>query len=256
MWSDSHCHLFDYSAKEMDELIASCQRHGVDTILNIGTDLETSQTVLTQAQLLKESINTYAAAGISAADVGKYIDSDTWEEELRTLLDNSAVAALGEIGIDSVNEYYAPFDTQLLFFRKQLEIAKDLNVPVIIHSRGVEALALEEVLKSGVQQAVFHCFTGDAATASAIAQEGFYVSFSGIVTFKRSDFDDVIRAVPMEKLLIETDSPYLAPVPMRGKKNSPAWVFYVGSYVAGVLGVADDAFAEVSSRNLKTFLGL
>lgn len=256
MWSDSHCHLFDYSDDEIGQVLVECKNQSVSSLLNIGTDLQNSQKVIRQCKEMDGFVNAYAAAGISAADVGSYVASETWESELRRLLSDEAVIALGEIGIDSVNEYYAPYTTQLQFFRRQLKIAKEFDLPVVVHSRGAEASALKEVVESGIQQAVFHCFTGDFQTASKIVSEGYYVSFSGIVTFKRSGFDDVIRAVPLNKMLIETDSPYLAPVPKRGKKNQPAWVSHVGSYIAGVLGISEESVAKATSHNFHSFLSV
>lgn len=254
MWSDTHCHLFDLNHDEFISNLIACNEMHVSSILNIGTDLETSKRVLAQSADVVSDIAYYCAVGISAADVGSYQNCSDWEEKLCTLLEDPRVVALGEIGIDSINDYYAPFEQQLLFFRKQLALAKKHDLPVVVHSRGVEAQSLQEVLQSGVKSAIFHCYTGDVETAKNISDAGFYVSFSGIVTFKRSDFDDVIRAVSLDKLLLETDSPYLAPVPQRGKKNQPAWVSYVGTYVSGVLSMSEDKLARQTSKNFQSFI--
>lgn len=255
MWIDSHCHLFDATDEEIVQYINECHALDVHQILNIGTDLLTSEKVIQQAeQFSSNDLVVSAAAGISAADVEKYCNDLSWEESLRSLLKSDSVVALGEIGIDGINDYYAPFEMQLDFFRKQLAIAKDMSLPVIVHSRGVEAQALSEVQLSGVENAIFHCFTGSESVAKEISNAGYYVSFSGIVTFKRSDFDQVIKAVDPAKLLIETDSPYLAPVPKRGKKNQPAWVSYVGGYVADVLRVTPKLLAQRVSGNFSSFI--
>lgn len=254
MWIDSHAHLFDLNEEQLASVFLECQHHQVDTILNIGTDLKNSQHVLNQCKNSSSHVNLLGAAGISAADVESYIDESKWESDLEILLQQPDCVALGEIGIDSVNDYYAPFEIQMEFFRKQLALACRYRKPVIVHSRGVEELALKVVKESGAEQVIFHCYTGDKRTAVAIAEAGFFVSFSGIITFKKSDFDEVVKAVPVEQLLIETDSPYLAPVPNRGKQNQPAWVSFVGEYIAQILSMDKELLAHHLGNNFNRFL--
>ncbi len=255
MWVDTHCHLFDLSEEELQQQLANCQDNGVTTILNIATDLKTADTVIKQAKT-ESPISIKTAVGISAPEVKQYEQNEPWEEQLRTLLKDDTVIALGEIGIDGINDYYPPFELQLSYFRKQLEIAKEVDIPVIIHSRGVEGEALEICQEIGITKAIFHCYTGDAETAQKIAQAGYYISFSGVVTFKKSDYDSVIRAVPTDRLLFETDSPYLSPTPFRGKPNEPARVSLVGSYGAEVLKKSDKEIAEITMDNFKRIFSL
>ncbi len=249
MWIDSHAHLSDLSEFDLYATLSRADDAGVTSVLNVGTDLQTSRMVLEQSNR-GGALPLYAAVGISAADVDKYTEGDRkWRVELDALAADPRTTAIGEIGIDGVNESYAPFDKQLSFFRAQLAIARKFSLPVIVHSRGVEALALEEVRVAGVERAVFHCYTGDVETAIAMASAGYYVSFSGIVTFKRSDYNAVIRAVRLDRLLVETDSPYLAPEPFRGRVNEPARAAIVGRYCAGVLHRSEAELAAVVQEN-------
>lgn len=212
----------------------------------MATDLKSSADILRQAASSKTPM--YCAVGISAPDVDGA--SGMWTEELKELAQNRAVVAIGETGYDGVNTSYPTIERQIGVFKQHIAIALELDLPLVLHSRGVDAEVLEMCIASGVKKALFHCYTGSEELVPLIMDAGYYVSLSGIVTFKNSGLDGVARAVRESRILIETDSPYLAPVPLRGSENVPNNVSYVGEYIAAV---RDSEPAEFSTRVKKNF---
>ena len=235
MWIDSHAHLFDLDGNELRELLEEARRESVSTIISTATDLQNSETVTSQCETYSQILG---AAGISPFDVKN--QASGWQDELRMLLDNPRMIAVGEIGIDNTNPSYPALEEQMPFFREQLAIAREVNKPAVIHSRGAEERAAEICLEMGVKKALFHCFTGNSRSLQKIIESGYSVSFSGIVTFKNSPLADIIKLVPDNRLFIETDAPYLAPVPFRGQKNRPAMVRYTGEKVAAIKGISSE----------------
>ena len=191
-----------------------------------------------------------ASVGVHPHDV-KEVELEACLEELRQLSASPYVAALGEIGLD----YYwnnSPQEMQQTFFRRQLELAKTLGLPVIIHDRDAheDTLRIIEAVDMSPVGGVFHCFSGDLAMAERVRELGFLVSIAGPVTFKKAgSLPDVAKAMPLESLLIETDCPYLAPVPFRGKRNEPAYVRYTAAKIAELRGISLEEVAEQTSRN-------
>jgi len=168
--------------------------------------------------------------------------------KLEELIKGDSYVAIGEIGIDANKEYYPSFEVQKRVFVEQLLLAKKHNLPVSIHARNLESEALSICKELSVEKAIFHCYTGDLNTAKEIVDAGYIISFSGIVTFKNVNMDDIINIVPNKQLFLETDSPYLAPVPKRGKKNVPSYVRYIYDYVATVKAIS----VEELSSNIST----
>ncbi len=234
MFIDSHAHLSELSADEFSHVLQKADSAKVSAVLNVGTNISTSMAALMQS-CSSSAVRVFTSVGICPPEIGT-ADAG-WEESLKELVQKPGVVAVGEIGIDGINESYPPMDIQRPFYCKQLEIARDADLPALIHARGAESEALKICLDLKVKKALFHCFTGTAEEAAAIADAGYYISFSGIITFKNSDFDEIVRAVPEEQILFETDSPYLAPVPYRGKINEPAFVSHVYEYAATVRNV-------------------
>ena len=191
-----------------------------------------------------------ASVGVHPHDV-KEVELEACLEELRRLSTSPHVAALGEIGLD----YYwnnSPQEMQQTFFRRQLELAKTLGLPVIIHDRDAheDTLRLIEAVDMSPVGGVFHCFSGDLAMAERVRELGFLVSIAGPVTFKKAgSLPDVAKAMPLESLLIETDCPYLAPVPFRGKRNEPAYVRYTAAKIAELRGISLEEVAEQTAQN-------
>jgi len=242
MLIDSHAHLLQQSETDFNDTVSRAVNAGVSTILNIATDLESSKLSIKRT-IQNKSISILPTIGISPPEIGAA--PSAWEQQLLDLLSSEeSIVAIGEIGIDGINESYPPFEEQRPFFVRQLEIARDHNIPAIIHARGVEREALNICKSLKITNAIFHCFTGSFEDLTEIVAAGYTVSFSGIVTFKNSDFDACLRAVPDKQLLLETDSPYLAPVPYRGKQNEPAYICEIYDYCAQIRGVSVDHLAK------------
>ena len=244
MWIDTHAHLFDMPDQSIPHLLHEAAGAQVSIIVTTGTDIETSRTVLRQCRMYDE---LYGAAGISPFDVLEL--KHDWIDQLRSILVHPKMIGVGEIGIDRTNPRYPSFEKQLPCFEQQLHLARELDLPAIVHSRGAESEAADICWNNGCTKAVFHCFTGDLAALKKILRYGYYVSFSGIITFKNAETRDLVSSVPLDHVLIETDTPYLAPVPFRGKKNRPAWVSYVGEQAASLYGIDTATFQEHLQQN-------
>ncbi len=244
---DSHCHL-DMTAYDDDcqEVIARAQEAGVKTIFTIGIDLESSQAA---ADLAARHDNIYASVGIHphhAQEAG-----DQAYEALAKLASQPKVVAYGEIGIDLFKDY-APVAVQTQVFREQLEVAKKLGLPVIIHDRDAHDIILDILQESGPYLAggVIHCFSGDKDVARRFLDLGFYLSIPGVVTFKKAlELQEAAAFIPLDKMLVETDGPFLAPEPWRGKRNEPAYTLYTAEKIAQLKGISLDEVARQTTRN-------
>ncbi len=250
MWIDSHAHLYGLTPDDLAAQLSECTAAGVGIVVATATDCETALIVTGQCDV---HYAVWGAVGISPFDAADL--PETWYATLNGLLAHPKVIAVGEIGIDATNPRYPPLSLQQPIFEKQLACARDLNLPAVIHSRGAEERAVDICKDIGVRGALFHCFTGSRTALAAILDEGYYVSLSGIVTFRNSNLRDVVRAIAPERLLIETDTPYLAPVPHRGEQNRPAWVRFVGEEVARLLGMEDGALQEQLEGNFRRLFG-
>jgi TatD DNase family protein len=243
---DSHCHLDfpDYDGR-MDAVRAEMDAHRVTHALCISVSLAGFPRVLALAERYP---NFYASVGVHPDD-GERAPVD--EDELVRLARHPRVVAIGETGLDY---YRTSGDTewQRERFRAHIRAARRAGKPLVIHTRSAAADTLRLMREERAEEAggVLHCFTETQETADAALALGFHVSFSGIVTFKNAGaLREVARRVPLERLLVETDSPYLAPVPFRGKTNQPALVRYVAEEVARLRGMAADALAEATTGN-------
>jgi TatD DNase family protein len=248
MWIDIHAHLYEYSNLELESVLAEAHSADVEYIVSTAVSIETSAVVAQQCSHFDE---IFGAAGISPFDVTSL--STTWLDDLSSLLQHKKIIAIGEIGIDNSNPRYPPLDKQLPVFEKQLDLAAAHDLPVILHSRGIEQTALEICAKHSVKSALFHCYTGDAVTLEKIIKAGYMVSFSGIVTFNKSNLPELVKTTPLNQLFIETDSPYLTPVPYRGRKNTPAMVKTVGEKIAEIHAISPLVLQEQLSENFKNF---
>ncbi len=257
MFIDSHCHLsFPELQARLPEILADMHGAGVLQALCVCTTMEEFPTVAALA----------AAHAPLWATVGVHPDNEAVHEptveELVAAAATPKVLAIGETGLD----YYrlgertlAQMEWQRERFRTHIRAARRATKPLVIHTRSSAADTLKLLLEEGGEQAggVFHCFTEDLAVAQAAVEMGFYISFSGILSFKNAQaIRDVAAALPLERLLIETDSPYLAPVPYRGKTNSPAYVPHVAAALAAVKGVSVDEIAASTSANCRRLFKL
>ena len=257
MYVDSHCHLsFPELLGRLDDIRADMARERVDRALVICTTLEEADTV---TGLAAAHDNFWATVGVHPDNEG------VREPDVATLCELAArprVVAIGETGLDYYRLNGRSVESmawQRERFRVHIRAARQTGLPLVIHTRSASDDTLALLREEGGAQAggVFHCFTETQAVARAALDLGFYISFSGILTFKNAqDLRDVAAMVPLERCLIETDSPYLAPVPYRGKTNSPAYVGHVAACLAQVKGLPVEAVAEVTSRNFETLFKL
>ncbi len=254
MLIDSHAHLDDSRFdKDRDSLIKSLEANGIELVINIGADLKTS---IASVSLAEKYPNIYATVGVHPHDV-KDMDNSTLEI-LRSLAQRDKVVAIGEIGLDF---YYdnSPRDDQRKWFREQLKLAKELNLPVVIHSRDAqqETFDILKEAQDGNLRGVMHCYSGSKEMAMEYIKLGFYISLAGPVTFKNArSLKEVAISVPLDRLLVETDSPYLAPEPHRGKRNEPLFVKYVAGTIAELKGISYEELAKATNRNTKELFGI
>lgn len=251
---DSHAHLnhADYD-EDRDEVLGRARREGVVAIVNVGYDLASSARAV---EMARAEPDCYAAVGIHPHDASDVDDATL--AQLGAWLAVPGVVAVGETGLDFYRDL-SPRTAQLEAFRRCLALARERNVPVVLHDRDAHAEMLGVLGGDGIPAAggVMHCFSGDAAMASACVDLGLHVGITGVITFGKADsLRAVARAVPAERLLIETDCPWLAPEPRRGRRNEPAYVRHVLSALAGTLGRTPDEVAEVTTANARRLFGL
>ena len=252
--SHAHIHFKDFQG-ELDAVIARAREAGVERIVNIGTDPASSREVVGIAEKHPE---IFAAVGVHPHDAAKMREGDQDLRELAELARHPKVVGLGEVGLDYYYEH-SPREVQQARLRDLVRLAREVKKPLIIHCRDamedcLRILDAEDGWKGG---GVFHCYTGDFATAERIVNKGFYISISGIITFKKShELQEVARLLPLDRILIETDAPFLAPVPYRGKRNEPAYVVYVAKKLAELRGIEIREIEEAISRNVRELFGI
>jgi len=270
MLIDSHCHIdgegFD---DDRDEVVARAKAAGVAAMLNVGTGDPHSDDLGRAVAVAEKYDNVFASVGVHPHDAKLY--DDAAELHLIELCKSSAkVIAWGEIGLDYHYDH-SPRDIQQEVFRRQIRVAKGLNLPIIIHSRAADDETVE-ILKEEFREAdegvrvpseftdadegvrvspgIMHCFGGTPEMAREVLDLGFFVSFAGNVTFKKAEnLRESARVVPLERLLVETDCPFLTPVPFRGKRNEPAFVVHTAEFLAELYGVSLETIAEQTTRN-------
>ncbi len=254
---DSHCHIdgekFD---EDRDEVIQNALDAGVSAMLNIGTGSAESDSFEKTLELAEKYDCIYGAVGVHPHDAADY--NDEVEKRLIKILESSdKMIAWGEIGLDYYYEH-SPRDVQIEVFRRQINAAKKLDLPIIIHSRDandetVEILR-EECSYKNFRGGIMHCFGGTPEMAKSLMEIGFLISFAGNVTFKKAEnLREAAAVVPLEKLLVETDCPYLTPVPFRGKRNEPARVVETAKFLAEFYKVEFEILANQTTGNFEDF---
>ncbi len=249
MLADTHAHLDDARFEgDLDAVISRAREAGVERILAVGTDVASSSRAREIAERFPE---VYFAPGIHPHEADRAPSLD----EIRELALHPRAVAVGETGLDFVKGYSSP-DNQKELFARHLELAGELGKPVVIHCRRAHG-DLHAVMRPYLPlRGVFHCFDGDFGDVEFCLAYGFYMSVAGPVTYPGSeDFRQVVRSIPMDHLLVETDSPYLAPQEQRGRRNEPACVRQVAGAVAELLGVPAEEVAEATSRNARDLFG-
>ena len=253
---DTHAHLDDDRfGADREAVVARAAAAGLERVVTIGTDAATSRR---NVELAGQYPLLGAAVGIQPNHVAEARPSD-WDV-IRELVQHPLCVAIGETGLDRYWDR-APFPLQEDYFARHLALSRETGKPVVIHCREAEAdvvrMLRAEFDARGPVAGVMHSFTGDAATARACLDMGLYVSFAGMVTYKNAeDLRRVAATIPLDRLLVETDSPYLAPVPIRGKRNEPAYVVHTADGLANVLGTTRDVIDEHTTRNARLLFKL
>ncbi len=249
---DSHCHIdgeqFD---ADRDEVVQRAREAGVLAMLNIGTGDPHSDDFRRSVAVAAKYENVYASVGVHPHDAKLY--NDAAEIHLKELVASSKkVIAWGEIGLDYYYDH-SPRDVQREVFIRQIRIAKELSLPIIIHSRDADDETVQILTRECSNEGfrgIMHCFGGTADMAQALMPLGFYISFAGNVTFKKADnLREAARVVPLERLLIETDCPFLTPVPFRGKRNEPAFVAHTARFLAEFYEISLESLAQQTTSN-------
>jgi TatD DNase family protein len=253
---DTHCHLdMDAYEDNLEAVIQNAANSGITRIITIGIDLPSSHKAVKMAKRFPCIWSTIGIHPHNAADV----NTDTCEQLKQLAQDKTnKVVGFGEIGLDFAKNY-APRDVQIRNFELQLDIAKELNLPVIIHDRDAhdETLNILNAHAPFPAGGVMHCFSGDIELARKVTDLGFYISIPGIVTFKKSDvMQQVAKDIPLERMILETDGPFLSPVPFRGKTNNPEYLIFTAQKIAEVRGISLDEVAKVTTFNAETLFNL
>ena len=247
MYFESHAHYddgrFKNDREEILNLLPSC---GIDYVINVGCDMKSSRESIKMAEKYDY---IYAAVGVHPHDAENMKESDL--DEIRQMSNHKKVVAIGEIGLDF---YYdnSPRDIQRYWFKRQLEIVKELNKPVIIHSRDASQETFDIIKESGVKKGVIHCYSGSAQMAIDYVKMGFYIGVGGVVTFSNAKkLVEVVEAIQLEQILIETDSPYLSPIPNRGQRNDSRNLQFVVEKIAKIKDISPEKVANITKLNAK-----
>ena len=249
MLIDTHAHLDDARFDgDRDAMIARAREAGVENFVTIGCDLTTSRAAV---ELADRYPFVYATVGVHPHEAKQI--GDSWYDDLRRLAQHQKVVAYGEIGLD-YHYNHSPPKLQRERFREQIVLARDLRLPIVVHTREAQDDTITVLKEENAADVggVFHCFSGDARLAKDALDLGFLLSFSGVITFQNATMlRDIVKTVPMDRILVETDSPYLTPAPHRGKRNEPAHVRLVAEKIAAIQGMTTDQVAELTSQNAR-----
>ena len=243
---DTHAHIdFQQYDADRQDVVYRAKESGVAGIINVGIDLPTTQKSI---QIAEQFTNVFATAGVHPHDVGKAEQQDL--EELKELINHPKVVAIGEVGLDYYR-YLSPIETQRKLLRKFLNWSLETEKPLIIHTRDADddIIALLKERQKSSWRGVFHCFSGDEKMADKVMELGFYISFTGTITFKNSRSTQIMKNIPLERLLVETDCPFMAPVPQRGKRNEPAFVNYIAQKIAHEKNIPISEVQKITTAN-------
>jgi TatD DNase family protein len=252
MLVDSHCHLnFPEFSEDLDTVLAAARDQGVGMMLTINTKLSEAKDVQAIADRYPF---VFCTIGVHPHDASDYAGNSLLDQ-LKTLANHPKVVGLGETGLDY---YYnnSPRDAQILYFSDHIRASLELDLPLVIHTRDADEDTITCLRDVGKSQArgVFHCFSGSAALAAQALELGFYISFSGILTFKNAEsLRQIAKTVPLDRVLVETDSPFLAPIPHRGRRNEPAFTRYTATLLAELKGIS---YAEIEEATTANFFNL
>ena len=247
MYFDSHAHYNDErSVEDREQLLELLPQKGVKYVVNAGADMQSSCAGI---KLAEKYEYIYATVGVHPHDVEEMTEEDL--ERLKELSVHPKVVAIGEIGLDYYYDH-SPREKQKEWFKKQLELAKELSLPIVIHSREACQETFDMISESGIKEGVIHCFSGSKEMAKEYIKKGFYIGVGGAVTFKNARKTvEVVEAIPLESIVIETDCPYLTPIPHRGKRNDSSYLEYIAEKIAEIKGIQADEVGQVTLQNAK-----
>ncbi|KQC10326.1 MAG: hypothetical protein APR54_12085 [Candidatus Cloacimonas sp. SDB] len=242
---ETHAHLdFPDFNKDRNNLIQTCFSSGIEYIINVGIDKNTSEAGI---RLAENYENIFATAAYHPHEAVHY-----QREIILQLAKHPKIVAIGETGLDFYRDR-SPRETQKKVFEEQILIAKELGLPLIVHDRQAHRECLEILTRNNPENVVFHCFSGDLGFAEDIIAHGWNISFTGNITYKNNPLEDVVRLIPLDRIFVETDSPFLAPQPLRGKRNSPLNLRYVIEKIAEIKGLTPKQVAEITFNNAVEF---
>ena len=252
MYFDTHAHLDDRSFDEdRDELIASFSKVGVTRILNAAANIESSYETV---KLCKKYDFIYGAVGVHPDSADKFGEETL--QEIAKLLSEKNICAVGETGLDYYYDDISP-ELQKKAFKAQAALAYEMKKPLIVHDREAHRDCLEILKKFPGISAVYHCFSGSREYAAELSKLGFYVSFGGAVTFKNArTAPEVLKSIPKERVMLETDCPYMAPVPHRGKRNHPGYIPHVAEKIAELWEMTPEEVGKITTENAIRFFGI
>lgn len=249
---DTHTHLLDERFDEDREtLLRELAEQGIEYIVECSSDMGDS---VRAAALAREHHPVYAAVGVHPHSAQEWDEAS--KDVLRSLSKEQKVVAIGEIGLDYHYDF-SPREAQKKAFAQQIELAIELDLPIVVHSREATMDTVTILRQYPGVRGEMHCFSGSAQTAKELVAMGFYIAFGGSLTFKNARKTiEAAQAVPLERLLLETDCPYMTPVPLRGRRNQPAYVRYVAEKMAEIRGVDTEEIARLTLENAKRFFGI
>lgn len=251
MLVDSHAHLTSERLRDdVEAVVQRASEAGIDWIVSIGSDVADSRAAL---EIAKRFDRVFATAGLHPHQA-ESATAETWDD-LETLADEPRVVAIGETGLDYFYDH-APRAIQQAAFERQLDLAQRKKLGVIIHAREADDDVAATIRNAAWERGVLHCFSSGKDLMETALDLGWYISFAGMVTFKNWDQGELLKAVPLDRLLVETDSPYLSPVPMRGKRNEPAHVVHTARRMAEIRGESAEALFQATARNAASFYGV
>ena len=243
MLIDTHSHIYhQYYNNSIDDLINAANNRGIMKIISVGVDLKSSEECI---KLAEKYPNIYATCGYHPHEAMKV--PKRYLYELEQFIKHPKVVALGEIGLDYYYNFSKPI-TQQRIFKEQLEMALDIKIPVVIHSRESDDDIYNSIIETNNYNGVIHCFSSDLDFANKIIDHGFHLSFTGMVTFMDA-LEEVIKKIDLNKIMLETDSPYLAPKPYRGKQNQPAYLYEIAEKIAQIKNIDIEEVAQITTKN-------
>ena len=244
MLTDTHCHLYyEELNKDLRAVLHRAYEQEVTRFICVGTNIQDSKKSLS---ITENHDNIFASTGVHPHDAKDV--SESFIDEIYELMENESMVAIGEIGLDYFRNISEP-ETQKNIFRIQMKVAQDLDKPVIIHNRDSDEDLIKILREFPNVRGVAHCFSSNIEMAKAFLDIGYYISFSGNLTFKNSHLPEVAKEIPLDKVLVETDSPYLSPEPHRGKSNEPGRTRFVAEKLAGIFDLSFESMAKKTNNN-------